>query len=242
VNVQTLHGYVLHRRPYRETSFLVDMLSLEYGKCRVVAKGVRSAKSDRKSTLQAFQFITCTVSGRGELKNLTSAEVTEKPHQLKGEALFCGMYINELINRCLPAHIICPEVMTQYVRCLEALQAVTMAGDGSAQKHLQAAALREFELVLLDELGVLPDLGVDALDQTPVDNDTQYVFQPEQGLVQAWHHPHLRAFSGALLAKVLAREWSSDSLALAKYLTRYAFAPFIGDKPLKSRELFVSQS
>ncbi|HAB79405.1 MAG TPA: DNA repair protein RecO, partial [Glaciecola sp.] len=62
-------GFVLHRRPYQETSFLVDMFTHELGKIRCVARGMRSAKSDRKSVLQPFQSVTCELSGKGELKS-----------------------------------------------------------------------------------------------------------------------------------------------------------------------------
>ena len=92
---QEIHGYILHRRSYRETSFLVDVFSVELGKCRFVARGVRSPKSDRKSVLQPFQYVQCELSGKGELKNLVRAEILEKPHQLTAQRLFCGMYVNE---------------------------------------------------------------------------------------------------------------------------------------------------
>lgn len=238
---QQIHGYILHRRPYRETSFLVDVFSIELGKCRFVAKGVRSPKSDRKSVLQPFQYVQCELSGKGEMKNLIRAEVLEKPHQLTAERLFCGMYVNELINRCLPEHILCPDLLTQYVVCLQQLQALS-GNTVDIVKERQEQILREFELALLDELGYLPDLGVDALSQEFIQVDQAYVFQPEIGIVAAQHYPHLRQFSGALLTAVLQQEWSAQSLQLAKYLTRFALSPLLGNKPLKSRELFVTQS
>ena len=238
---QEIHGYILHRRPYRETSFLVDVFSIELGKCRFVARGVRSPKSDRKSVLQPFQYVQCELSGKGELKNLVRAEVLEKPHQLTAQRLFCGMYVNELINRCLPEHILCPDLLTQYVVCLQQLQALTDSPNDLARGR-QEEILREFELALLDELGYLPDFGVDALSQECIHIDQAYVFQPEIGIVAAQHYPHLRQFSGELLNAVLEQAWTPESLQLAKYLTRFALSPLLGNKPLKSRELFVTQS
>ncbi|MEC8417605.1 MAG: recombination protein O N-terminal domain-containing protein, partial [Pseudomonadota bacterium] len=49
MNDEWLNAYVLHRRPYRETSYIVDFFTLEEGRISAVAKGVKNSKSDKKS-------------------------------------------------------------------------------------------------------------------------------------------------------------------------------------------------
>ena len=49
MNNEWLTAFVLHRRPYRETSYIVDFFTLQEGKISAVAKGVKNSKSDRKS-------------------------------------------------------------------------------------------------------------------------------------------------------------------------------------------------
>jgi DNA repair protein RecO (recombination protein O) len=232
-------GFVLHRRPYQETSFLVDMFTHELGKIRCVARGMRSAKSDRKSVLQPFQSVTCELSGKGELKSIKSAEINAKGYNLQHTALFCGMYLNELINRCLPANIPCPDLFAQYQRALSHLHA-SLEINGTLHAA-QEAALRVFELSLLNELGFLPDISVDAHSQEALFATMDYVFIAEEGMLLKQWYPHLRAVPGQWVINMLNEEWDPNSLKTAKWITRQALQPLLGNKPLKSRELFVSK-
>ena len=103
MNNDWLEGYVLHRRPYRETSYIVDFFSLQAGRVSAVAKGVRNSKTDRKSLLQPFRPLRFQLSGKSELKNLRQIEAGGAVIMLAGTSLFCGMYLNEVINKVMPA-------------------------------------------------------------------------------------------------------------------------------------------
>ena len=97
------HAYVLHKRPYRETSMLVDFFTLEQGRVSAVAKGARgNSKSDRKSLLQGFQKAELDLSGRSNLKNLGKIEASGAVIRLSEKALYCGFYLNEILSRALP--------------------------------------------------------------------------------------------------------------------------------------------
>ncbi len=246
-NVQPVTGFVLHRRAYQESSFLVDMLSVELGKIRFVARGMRSAKSDRKSVLQPFQLVTCELAGSGELKSLRNADMQGKTVPLKHSALFCGMYVNELLNRCLPANIPCPDLLAQYHQAITQLSIthaehanVDAIPSNSLARHHEAA-LRMFELALLDELGYMPDFSADAKTQREIEMDMEYVFVADKGVMLKQFNPHLPAFSGQILHDILNQHWHPDSLKISKWITRQALQPLLGSKPLKSRELFVSK-
>ena len=67
-------GFVLHRRPYSETSLLVDLFTEETGRLTVIAKGARAKRSAWKSVLQPFTPLLLRWSGKGALKTLTKAE------------------------------------------------------------------------------------------------------------------------------------------------------------------------
>jgi DNA repair protein RecO (recombination protein O) len=232
-------GFVLHRRAYQESSFLVDILSLEAGKIRCVARGMRSAKSDRKSVLQPFQPIACELTGKSELKSVKNAENTDKSIPLQHTSLFCGMYLNELINRVLPSNIPCPDIVNDYYETLKQLN--TSQKFNSTLQPYQEAQLRCFELNLLAELGYLPDLSCEVRTQTAIEDDMDYVFISDQGLFLKQWYPHLTSVKGQWINDVLAQRWHPESLRTAKWITRQAFQPLLGDKPLKSRELFVSK-
>ena len=152
-----LNAYVLHRRPYRETSYIVDFFTLEEGRVSAVAKGVKNSKSDKKSLLQPFQHLRLQLSGKSELKNLRHVESVSPSINLVGTALFCAMYVNELTNRVMPARLASDGVHNAYENALLSLR---------DESDIEVT-LRQFEFALLDEMGLLPDFTTD-VDDPPV--------------------------------------------------------------------------
>ncbi len=221
--------FVVHRRPYRETSYLVDLFCQELGSIRIIAKGARGKKSDRRSLLQPLQKLRVQLFGKGELKNLRHIEASENAYQLTGQNLFCAMYVNELLTRVLPQHIPAEGLYDVYVSTLMALQ---------NEVNIELA-LRRFEFSLLEELGVMPDLTSDSHTGDIVDPDLWYQLAGDSGLI-----PVARATTGAILGQHLLQlvndQWNDDVTRLAKRLCRQLLAPLLGDKPLKSRELFLA--
>jgi len=95
-------AYVLHRRPWRETSLMVDVFSLNAGRVTVIARGGNSAKSPLKAQLQPFQPLLLDWTGRSDLKTLTQADVRSGPTLKRTLSLYSGLYVNELLQRLLP--------------------------------------------------------------------------------------------------------------------------------------------
>ncbi|MCW8090472.1 DNA repair protein RecO [Alteromonas sp. ASW11-130] len=228
-----LNACVLHRRPYRETSYLVDFFTLESGKVSAVAKGVRNSRSERKSLLQPFQPLRIQLSGKGELKNLTLMEGTSNAYPLTGFNLFCAMYLNELINRILQPDLPVSDLFAVYQRSLIALANLSHGGTQDAQ-----IVLREFEFALLAEMGVLVDLSVTTDLGCKVDPSEYYMFDAEQGLTLASPN-YPQKLPGSHILAVVHKNWSIEALRIAKFVNRLALRPLLGDKPLKSRELFT---
>jgi len=223
-----VNGLLLHRRAYRESSYLLDIFSLELGKFSAVVKGVRNSKSDKKSLLQAFQPLLLGISGRHELKTLGQVEASSASFNLQGLQLFSGMYLNELLNRVLVAELPHPELFTAYQSTLQQL----------ASNQPVEPLLRDFELLLLADLGYGIEFHVDGNGQDILANQ-YYHFVPEQGWWPTMPTQHQdNMFSGEVLLQIEAAQWSPQSLRCAKILSRQAFSQLLGNKPLKSRELF----
>ncbi len=141
--IQLEPAYVLSRRPYRETSALLEVFSESQGRIGLVARGAASPKSKLRGLLEAFKPLLLSWSERGELGTLTGAESAPQPAQpLSGEAVFCGWYVNELLLRMITRHDPHPALFALYRQTLSALS----AGEG---EHV----LRMFEKKLLAELG-----------------------------------------------------------------------------------------
>lgn len=218
-------AYVLHSRAYRESSALVDFLTPQ-GRLRAVLRGARG-----KAGTLARPFVPLDVEfrGRGELKNVGRLEAAGIPNLLSGEALFSGLYLNELLIRLLPAEDPHAAIFEHYAMTVLAL------AEGRALEPL----LRSFEWRLLDELGYGFALDQDSQGQ-PIAAGGLYRLQTEAGLV-AVGHLQPGVFQGAELLAMAEADWTATgALAAAKRLMRQALAPHLGGRPLVSRELFMT--
>lgn len=232
-----VEGYVLHRMPYRETSLLIDVFSESMGIVRGVAKGVRGSKTDRKSLLQPFQPLVVSVSGRHELKNFGRVEAKGAALNLVHNSLFCGFYVNELLNRALPKGLPAEDLYHHYFPMLEALASFPVDAKVADFEPL----LRTFELLLLDETGYLPDFSHCADSGQPIRRESVYQFVVEGGFCESKLQTavHSDYFFGYELMKIAQQQWDQQSLPAAKRLMRLALPAVIGAKPLNSRTLFT---
>lgn len=221
-------AYVLHSRPYRDTSALVDLFTLHSGLQRAVWRGARGR---RKGLIpQAFMPLMVATTGRGDLKTLTQAEAAGSYVLLQGDALFSGMYLNELMVRLVYPGDPQPVLFAAYQHALEQL-----AGDAPVEP-----VLRQFEWQLLDSLGYGFSLTVDALGNEVLDQSC-YVWEAEQGLV-ALSYGNEGGVPGSALLAMAANDWQQPpTLKAAKQLMRQALAPHLGNRPLVSRSLFTRQ-
>src|SRR4029079_13195722 len=114
-------AFILHHRPFRETSVLLDVFSEEHGRISLVAKGVRTHRSKLKALLQPFVPLLASWQGKNELMNLVSVEANGPPFQLCGDCLLSGFYVNELLVRLLQKQDPHPRLFSYYVSTLHAL-------------------------------------------------------------------------------------------------------------------------
>lgn len=114
-------AFVLHSRPWSETSLMLDVFTEESGRVRLVAKGARSKRSNLKGALQPFTPLLVRFGGRGEVKTLRSAEAVSLALPLSGITLYSGLYVNELISRVLEHETRFSELFFDYLHCIQAL-------------------------------------------------------------------------------------------------------------------------
>lgn len=219
------NAFVLHSRPYRESSALVDFFTPQ-GRLRAVLRGARGKAG---SLARPFVPLEIEFRGRGELKSVGRLESAGLAFWLDGNALFSGMYLNELLIRLLPAEDAHPAMFDHYAATLPAL----------AAKRPLEPILRSFEWRLLTELGYGFALDRDIADQ-PIASQGLYRLLPDTGLEPVGQfQPGL--FNGAELLAMAEADWSvPGALAAAKRLMRQALAPHLGGRPLVSRELFMN--
>ena len=169
---QLQDAFVLHSRPFRNSSQIVDLFTVDAGKVGVVAKGINRGKSPQNALLQPFRPLQVGWSGRGELHTLTNVEPAGSAFKLSGRRMFCGLYANELMVRLLHRGDAHPEIFSSYQ------QLITQLSDGAAEGPL----LRRFEIELLEAVGFGFDLKHDSAGQ-PINPEQRYRYHPEEGMV-----------------------------------------------------------
>jgi DNA repair protein RecO (recombination protein O) len=221
--------YVLHTYPFKETSLVVELFSQQFGRIAAVAKGARRPHSAMRGMLQSFQMLSGAWSGKNELKTLHSLDWNAGLSLLKGEALMCGFYMNELLLRLLPREDAHENLFEYYAN---ALQTLSNGVD-------LATTLRRFELKLLQEMGYAVPLLQDENDVAILADNT-YRYEAEYGACALSATKNGVQLRGKTLAD-MARDDYSDSItqSQSKQLMRYLLAHYLGDKPLHTRQLLI---
>ena len=226
--IQNEPAWLLHHRPFRDSSQILDILSLDQGRLAVVAKGSRGAKSKLRGILRPFLPLQLSWFIRSDLGTLTGAEMNGAPLTLSGDALLSGYYVNELILKLLHRHDPQPEIFAAYSRTIERL-----AGGKEV-----AAYLRQFEIELLRILGYALNLDHDTETTEPLRPQQQYEYRVEQGLVPVSDRDGPMVFRGAEIDAIRNQQFADPAvLKNAGSLLRNVIAYHLDGKELKSRKV-----
>ena len=220
--------FVLHRRPYSESSLILDVFSEEYGRVSLMAKGARGKRSNLKGALQPFTPLLLKWSGKGSMKTLRQAEPISLGLPLTGISLYSAMYVNELVDRVLVPEVPHPELFHDYLLALTEL----------VQWDNPEPPLRRFELALLSAMGYGVDFLHCAGTGEPVDPNMTYRYREQKGFIASVRRDNLTFVGNELIAISERRFTTKEQLQAAKRFTRIALKPYLGGRPLKSRELF----
>jgi len=217
-------AFLIHRRMYQGNSLLLDFFTEDYGRIRLIARGARSSKT----SLQMFQCLSISFKGRGDLKSLSQWEISDQPRRLLGDDLILAIYVNELLIRLLPEGDEYKNLFSCYWNYIKNIN--------NHSKPEKEYALRIFENNLLQELGYGVDF-LDDIDGNQITDNTHYNFIEDQGFTASTE--------GKILGKILrgisdpkASIPNTEGLNTLKKLNRVRLRPLLGEKPLKSKELF----
>ncbi len=244
--IELQSAFVLQHRKFRETSLILDVFTRDYGIVSILAKGVRKAKSKTAALLQPFTALIISYSNKAELKILTHVERAQDAFDLAGMPLYCGFYLNELISLLLHKDDPYPELFVDYTNCLYCLTQLT-ASSVTNSKSIEdsanifnlslEAALRIFELNLLEKVGFALPIQYEAKNQMPIKASARYLFAVGQGVFE---HPEGK-ISGKTLHALQKQQFDDEqTLAEAKYLMRSVINFHLNGKALKTRT-FISK-
>ena len=222
--------YILHSYPFKETSLIVEILSKDFGRLALVAKGARRPKSSLRGMLLPFQSLHATWSGLQDLKTLHNVDWSNAFLAIEGDALVCGFYLNELIMRLVPKDDPYPRLYDFYHKTILAM---------TTNKSLNMI-LRRFELRLLQEIGYEVPLKND-VQGSIIDPKKQYFYEAGSGASDDKKFSNQLVISGKTLIDMADNNYENkDTEKQSKQLMRYLINHYIGEKPLYSKQLFMT--
>ncbi len=234
--VEQAEAWVLHSRPFRETSLIVEAFSREFGRMGLVARGGRRPRSALALVALPFRRLLLSWTGRGELATLTAAENAPQHPALAppaGQTLLAAMYLNELLLRLTRREDPHPELFEHYSRALDELCA-----DGAMEP-----VLRRFELDLLASLGFGLNLEQD-IEGRNLAPEAAYCYRMEHGaeaLPNGARTGEAMNFSGAELLGIARGDWDRRDISrAARRLLGTAIDFYLEGKPLNTRKVFAA--
>lgn len=226
-------AFVLHTRPWRDTSLLVEWLTEDFGRITTYQRGARARGKKSSPRPMAFQCVQMILAGRGDMKTATQIEPAGALQLLQGQSLAVGFYLNELLLRALHRHEPVPVLFSVYAERLAEL------ADPSVDF---GQVVRGFERDLLTELGVGIDWHLTADTLEPINPQASYWLAPEEGILQQRGRGY--PVSGIVLQAIAENRalTGSDHRREARNLLQSLLAPHVGSAPFHSRALWRTQS
>lgn len=222
--------YILHQRPFRESSLILEVFSLLHGRISLVARGARKGTRGKSAPLQPLRRLNLAWSGRAELCTLTGSEPDGVPPVLHGSRLLSAFYLNELLLRLLHRH----EPHASLFHAYEA--GLLQLGEAREEERV----LRTFEKHLLEALGYGLVLDRETASGRPIEAEGEYYYHFDHGpdSSKLSSLDAVRVSGKTLLALHAGDRWDEVIAREAKSLFRPVIDRQLDNKPLHSRELY----
>lgn len=218
-------SYILHTRPFSETSLIAEVWTKEQGRVSILVKGAKRPKSRLRGLVTPFMGLHVSAVGKSELLTCTGIEIY-KSHCLHGKALMSGLYLNELLYKSLPKSDPFEDLFDQYEQLIETLLSPNL-------DEVQWA-MRVFEYHLLQALGYGLDLTRDYTNQ-PIQADQLYQFQAQAGLVKVAND--VPAISGAAVLALSQGKFEANHLKSYKWLMQSAITDMLTGQKINTRDI-----
>ncbi len=234
-------AYVLHRYDWSESSLILEVFTRHHGRIALVAKGAKRPSSSLRPILLPMQPLHIAFGGDAEIRTLKSAEWQGGHVMPTGDALLSGYYLNELLLALLARDDPHPALFDIYAAVVRII--------ASEHGEVLQAALRTYELLLLREVGLLPQLDAQTMTLAALDASSLYTLVPEGGLRQAgsgdraaltgaqWSQLQAALDNGALFTATLRA--CAENMSALKPQLRQLLHYHCGVKTLRSRQMMI---
>jgi DNA repair protein RecO (recombination protein O) len=224
-------AYLLHHRPWSDTSRILELMTRSHGRVTLFARGARRPGSPLCGVLQPFVPLLVSWAGRADGGTLTGAEIGGALRPLPPAQLMSGFYLNELLLHLLPREDRHDRLFDAYADAI-----------GQLAGAVDHRPLRVFELIMLEELGYGLELARDAASDQPLEPERYYHFHPGRGVLavrDAAGDPE--AIRGCDMLAVSRAEFDQPAaLAAARRILRAAIGHCLDGRGLHSREVMLA--
>jgi DNA repair protein RecO (recombination protein O) len=225
MRVELESSYVLHTRPYRETSMIVYALTEHHGVVHMVSRGARKKGNN---VLQPFTKMYLSWSGRGDLVSLTKIEHEHSRYTNNFRTQVQCFYLHELILKLIPKLSPAPELFDLYENTL----------DSMINNPVDENVLRNFEMRLLAIMGHPLQLRYDYINDEEIEGRLLYRYDPDLGPTQITvKQAQWNVVTGELLTYLSNNNLTNEILPQAKMFLRGLVKHYLQGKPLMTRRL-----
>jgi DNA repair protein RecO (recombination protein O) len=224
-------AWLLHHRPWSDTSLIIDLMTREHGRVTLFAHGARRPKSQQRAVLRPFVPLLVSWSGSADGGTLMAVEAAGGTPPLAPGRLISAFYLNELLMKLLPKEDRHETLHDAYGAALAALACAD-----------EQPALRAFERVLLEELGYGLDLAREAGSHRPLEADQYYHFAPGRGVLAARDgEPGVDIHAGRAMLAVARGELDAlEAQRAARGIFGAAIAHCLEGRVLASRDVMLA--
>lgn len=230
MKVELTPCYILHRRDYRESSLILEILSREHGRVSLIAKGAKRNKKQQGISYSLYQEYLMSWVSKSELGTLIDVELATIMTSMSPKQMMTGFYMNEIILRLLHKHESHPELFDSYNSTVREL----------SNNNTDQVLIRYFEKILLQSLGYGMIFDQDLNTGNDIVAGVNYYYKLDSGPTSNNHNSGAGIpVSGSTLIG-LNNETLTDTKNKneAKRLLRSLLNQYLGEKPLESRKLY----
>jgi DNA repair protein RecO (recombination protein O) len=175
---------VIRQADFSESSRVITLFSKEFGKFAVLAKGAKRLKGPFDAALDLLS--KCRVvflrKSTGALSLLTQADLVRRFAPAPGSlnSLYGGYYVADLLCGLTEDFDPAPEVFDLTDQCLQKLMETTATSAADANRNA-AVVVVQFEIQLLVNIGLFPDLRSCCVCGAAVELDARFAHWVSQG-------------------------------------------------------------
>ena len=163
--------FILHRRNFSESSFILEIFSRDYGRVNLIAKGAKQIKKYQGTNFDLYQKYNISWISKSELGILTGIDVIRSKTYFIAEKAITAFYINEIILKLLHKDEPHVELFDIYELTLRKL----------FSNENEKIILRYFEKQLLESLGYGISLDHDVKTGLSIMPTQEYYYKIDSG-------------------------------------------------------------